>query len=307
MRSRIFPSPKTPSRSVLVRVEATSLVSYLKAYVEGRLPFYNPPPGPFTIGTNAVGMIEAIGSGVLGLKRGQRVVVSPHVGLARENVDDPAQILIGLTSAPECAEMLAEWPDGTLADYVLVPVEAVTPLDGLDAYDLTGLAALSRFIVPYGGLLRGRLGPARRWRSTARPARRRSHRSARRRDRRGARGPVARDAAASARSRRPGARVAPVALSATLQPDAKRSGEAAAAARPSPSTWSAARPRATLDAGGADEPRPRRPARADGQHDGGSADPLYGGHARRLGDFLASSCIRPAPTGGSSISCARGC
>jgi alcohol dehydrogenase len=143
---------------VLVRVEATSLVSYLKAYVEGRLPIYNPPPGPFTIGTNAIGTIEAIGSGVWRLQPGQRVVISPHV-VARENVDDPAQILIGLTSAPASAAMLAEWPDGTLAEYALVPVEAVTPLEGLDAYHSTELAALSRFIVPYGGLLRGRLAP----------------------------------------------------------------------------------------------------------------------------------------------------
>ncbi len=238
-----IPVPELRPGSVLVRVEATSLVSYLKAYVEGRLPFYNPPPGPFTIGTNAVGTIEAIGSGVLTLKRGQRVVVSPHLA-ARENVDDPAQILIGLTSAPECAEMLAEWPDGTLADYVLVPVEAVTPLDGLDAYDSTGLAALSRFIVPYGGLLRGRLAPGETLAVNGAT---------------GAFGAaavllgvamgaarvvaVARNAAALGEvAKAAGARVAPVALSGDVAADAKAIREAAAAARPSPSTWSAARP-----------------------------------------------------------------
>ena len=119
------PVPEPRPGSVLVKVDATSLVSYIKAYVEGRLPFYNPPPGPFTIGTNAVGTIEAVGPGVWRLQAGQRVVVSPHV-VARENVDDPAQILIGLTSAPESAAMLADWPDGTLAEYALVPVEAAT-------------------------------------------------------------------------------------------------------------------------------------------------------------------------------------
>jgi alcohol dehydrogenase len=150
--------PEPRPGSVLVRIEAASLVSYLKAYVEGQLPFYNPPPGPFTIGTNAVGTIEAIGSGVWRIKPGQRVVISPHVA-ARENVDDPPQILMALTSAPDSAPMLAEWPDGTLAEYALAPVEAVTPLDDLDAYESTDLAPLSRFIVPYGGLLRGRLAP----------------------------------------------------------------------------------------------------------------------------------------------------
>ena len=53
--------------------------------------------------------------------------------------------------------MLEDWPDGTLAEYALAPVEAVTPLEGLDGVDAARLAALSRFIVPYGGLLRGRL------------------------------------------------------------------------------------------------------------------------------------------------------
>ncbi len=153
-----IPVPDLRPGSVLVRVKTTSLVSYIKAYVDGRLPFYKPPPAPFTIGTNAVGTIEAIGRGVWRLKPGQRVVISPHVA-ARENVDDPAQILIGLTSAPESAPMLADWPDGTLADYTLIPVEAATPLDGLEAFESTELAALSRFIVPFGGLVRGRLAP----------------------------------------------------------------------------------------------------------------------------------------------------
>ena len=53
--------------------------------------------------------------------------------------------------------MLADWPDGTLAEYALAPVEAVTPLEGLDGLDATRLTAISRFIVPFGGLLRGRL------------------------------------------------------------------------------------------------------------------------------------------------------
>ncbi len=53
--------------------------------------------------------------------------------------------------------MLTDWPDGALAEYALAPVEAVTPLDGLERVDPARLAALSRFIVPYGGLLRGRL------------------------------------------------------------------------------------------------------------------------------------------------------
>ena len=121
-----IPVPEPRPGSVLVRVEASALMSYLKAYVEGKLPFYNPPAAPFTIGTNAIGTVEAVGRDVWTLKPGQRVVVSSHFA-ARENVDDPPQVLIGLTASPDAGPMLADWPDGTLAGYVLAPVDAVTP------------------------------------------------------------------------------------------------------------------------------------------------------------------------------------
>jgi alcohol dehydrogenase len=150
------PTPEPRPGGVLVRIEASSLMSYLKPYVEGKLPAYNPPAGAFTPGTNGVGVVEAVGRDVWHLKPGQRVVLSSHF-VAAENVEDPAQILIGLTSAAGAEAVLADWPDGTLADYALMPVEAVTPVDGLDAIESAQLAALSRCVIPFGGLLRGRL------------------------------------------------------------------------------------------------------------------------------------------------------
>jgi len=150
------PTPEPRPGSVLVRIEASALMSYLKPYVEGKLPLYNPPPGPFTPGTNGVGVVEAVGRDVWHLKPGQRVVLSSHF-VARDNVEDPAQILIGLTAGEGAAPVLADWPDGTLAEYALMPVEAVTPAEGLDHLDAAQLAAVGRCIIPYGGLLRGRL------------------------------------------------------------------------------------------------------------------------------------------------------
>lgn len=151
-----IPKPTPRPGAVLVRIEASALVSYLKAYVEGNLPLYNPPPGPFTIGTNAIGTVEAVGRDVWHVGTGRRVVLSPYF-VARENVEDPAQILIGLTAGADAGRVLADWPDGTLAEYALAPAEAVTPLDGLEKADAAQLAAIARFIVPFGGLLRGLL------------------------------------------------------------------------------------------------------------------------------------------------------
>ncbi len=150
-------TPELRPGSVLVRIEASALMSYLKAYVEGKLPMYNPPKGAFTPGTNGVGVVHAVGRDVWHLKPGQRVVLSSHF-MAAENVEDPAQILIGLTAFGPAAELVqADWRDGTLAEYALMPKAAVTPAEGLDKIDSAQLVVVSRFIIPYGGLLRGRL------------------------------------------------------------------------------------------------------------------------------------------------------
>jgi alcohol dehydrogenase len=150
------PMPTTRPGSVLVRVEAQSLMSYLKPYVEGKLSAYR-APHDFIPGGNAIGIIEEVGRDVWHLKKGQRVVFSSHL-TSRENVSEPGQILIGITSPGGVGDALQEsWKDGTLAEYVLVPAETLTPLNGLERFDPKELVPITRCIVPYGGLLRGRL------------------------------------------------------------------------------------------------------------------------------------------------------
>jgi alcohol dehydrogenase len=91
------------------------------------------------------------------LAPGQRVLVS-SLFRSSENVADPAQILIGVTSfGPDSEKVQADWPDGTLAEYVLLPASSVVPADGFEDMEATQLAAVSRFVIPYGGLVRGRL------------------------------------------------------------------------------------------------------------------------------------------------------
>ncbi len=48
------PIPEPRPGGVIVKIEASALMSYLKAYVEGRLPIYTPPVGWFTPGGNAI-------------------------------------------------------------------------------------------------------------------------------------------------------------------------------------------------------------------------------------------------------------
>lgn len=151
------PIPDVRSGTVLVRMEATPILSYLKKYVQG-LPSYLYPKVPFTPGTNGAGAVVAVGSDVWHLKLGQRVVVSPYM-VATENVEEPAQMLGGLTAiSPDSEPFFTTWRDGTLAEYLLTPASVVTPVDD-PSLSSDSLALLGRLAVPLGGLLRGRLSP----------------------------------------------------------------------------------------------------------------------------------------------------
>jgi alcohol dehydrogenase len=83
LRLENVPMPEVRPGSVLVHVEASTLMSYIKPYVEGRLPPYHAPSGGFTPGGNCVGTIETAGKDVWQLAPGQRVLVSSFP-LARE-------------------------------------------------------------------------------------------------------------------------------------------------------------------------------------------------------------------------------
>ncbi|WP_206951264.1 zinc-binding dehydrogenase [Trinickia acidisoli] len=150
------PMPQPRRGAVLLRMEAVPLLSYTRAYVEGKLP-YAFPPGPFSPGTNGIGRIEALGEGVFGFRKGQRVAVNPY-WLADETVNEPEQILIGLTGiSAGGAPMLADFPHGTWREFAEFPASTIVALDGLDAMPSSRLAALGKLLVPFGGLRRGRL------------------------------------------------------------------------------------------------------------------------------------------------------
>ncbi|WP_413810668.1 zinc-binding dehydrogenase [Streptomyces sp. OE57] len=145
--------------SVTIRIEACSVVSYLRQYVEGKLPGYNPPDGTFTPGTNGIGTIAEVGAQVYDLTPGQRVLTTGSV-TAAENVPEPAVALLSMTAAPANAALLNDWPEGTLAEVAMAPVSVVTPIPAeLDDVPSERLAVITRCLVPYGGLRRGRLEP----------------------------------------------------------------------------------------------------------------------------------------------------
>jgi alcohol dehydrogenase len=154
--------PSARPGGVVVRMQAAPVLSYMNKVIDGSLK-YALPPLPFVPGTNGAGIVEAIGPGVYHVKPGQRVILNPH-HLADERIAEPAQVLIGLTAmgsarlpgiSTETLALQRDWPDGVFAEYAQLPAACVTPLTRLESVPAMRLAALSKFVVPYGGFLRG--------------------------------------------------------------------------------------------------------------------------------------------------------
>ena len=154
-----LPVPEPAPAGAVVRMQAAPVLSYLKQVLDGSLS-YSLPPSPFTPGTNGIGVVEAVGSGVYHLKPNQRVLLNPHL-VVDERTPEPEQILIGLTATrpSETARALqTQWRDGTFAEIAHMPASVLTPMpSSLDNVPAERLAGLSKLLVPYGGLIRAQL------------------------------------------------------------------------------------------------------------------------------------------------------
>ena len=62
-----LPERAPPPGGVSVRMQAAPVLSYLREVIEGRLG-YSLPSAPFTPGTNGIGVVEAVGTGVYHLR-----------------------------------------------------------------------------------------------------------------------------------------------------------------------------------------------------------------------------------------------
>ncbi|MDK9735943.1 zinc-binding dehydrogenase [Vibrio sp. D404a] len=145
--------PQAKRGSVVVKIDATPLLSYTQDYLQGKLP-YMLPPMPFTPGTNAIGTVYEVGEDVVGLQLGQRVVVDCN-WVKDEGVEDQQRVLIGLTGITAGSmPMLEDYPNGTWREYGDFPASVVMPIDNTEATDSATLAAIAKLIVPFGGLRR---------------------------------------------------------------------------------------------------------------------------------------------------------
>jgi alcohol dehydrogenase len=109
-------------------------------------------PTPLVLGVGGIGRVLAVAEDVLGLAPGDVVA---HAGLLSSgDVADPQEILVGWTGiggrgevTPTVTAMQDRWRDGTFAEQVIAPKEALVRLPGAESVALERLALLGWFAI----------------------------------------------------------------------------------------------------------------------------------------------------------------
>lgn len=151
--------PTLKPAGAIIKVLSAHVPPFTSQVISGELG-YALPEFPFTLGTSAIGVVEAVADDVFGLEVGQKVFCDPWIS-SRTIGTEPDAILIGWTGLNAASVRTQSlWQNGTFAQKVLLPAECLTPLGAADSIDPSLLACLSYLTIAYGGLLRGELRPS---------------------------------------------------------------------------------------------------------------------------------------------------
>ncbi|MEU6413956.1 zinc-binding dehydrogenase [Microbispora sp. NPDC046933] len=143
-RTALLPRPEPGPGQVLVRIHCAALNRHDLFVAAGR----DGTEPPLVVGSDGAGEVAALGPGASGVAVGDEVVVDPTLGWPA--ADD----------VPGVPRLLGGPPDGTLAEYVVVPAANVHPrpegLDWVEAAALPLVAVTSfRALFTRGGLRAG--------------------------------------------------------------------------------------------------------------------------------------------------------
>ena len=122
-----YDTPQPGPGEALVRQTAIGL-NYIDTYFRSGL--YPSPTGlPFTPGSEAAGIVEAVGEGVGDVKVGQRVAYAGPLGAYAERRVVPARVLIPLPDSVSDEQAAAMMLKGMTAQYLLRQTYVVKPGD----------------------------------------------------------------------------------------------------------------------------------------------------------------------------------
>ena len=144
------PDPAVQAGEVKIRVRATAL-NRLDLYTrEGGRGLQREFPPPLILGGDCAGEIAEAGSGVGGLKEGDRVVVNPRLSCQQ----CPA-CLSGQDDLCRHSRFLGSAMDGSYAEYLVLPAANVHPIAGNVSFDQA--AAIPTTYLPVWNMLVRRL------------------------------------------------------------------------------------------------------------------------------------------------------
>ena len=151
--------PTIRSGSAIIKVISTHIPPFTRKVISGEMG-YDLPKLPFTPGTSAIGIIEAVADDVFDLKVGQKVFCDPYIYSTTIGAK-PDAILLGWTGLAAKSERIQGlWKDGTFAEQVLFPAECLTPLGEAESIPPEKLACLSYLNIAAGALTRAPLKPS---------------------------------------------------------------------------------------------------------------------------------------------------
>jgi len=152
---KTVPTPQPTEGSAIIRISVCGALSYFREIYNGALKYSFPTP--IVGGKSAIGRVVALGADATILQPGQLVYVDCVVR-AR---DDPSAVFLtaihdGMSEGSK--KLMREvWRDGTLAEYVRMPLENCIPLNEMRlcqelGYSVQELMYICYLLVPYGGL-----------------------------------------------------------------------------------------------------------------------------------------------------------
>lgn len=147
--------PVLGTGEVIVDVAAADVLAYASDVFSGKRQYVLELP--IVPGSGGVGRVRAVGPDATRLAVGDWVLIDPTVR-SRDDAVSPDIILQGLTAgSPEALRLQRFYHDGALAGQVRVPTESAVPIGDIDPADAGRWVAVGKLLVPYGGLLAGRL------------------------------------------------------------------------------------------------------------------------------------------------------
>lgn len=142
--------PIAEAGDVVVDVVAAPVLPYAQEVISGKRPMLFALP--FIPGTGAIGRISAVGAGATHTEVGSWVYCDPTLR-ARDGQGLPAISLQGLTAnGPPAMALQRQYPNGSWAEKLRLPLENVVPLGKIDDGDAARWLTLGTMLVPYGGL-----------------------------------------------------------------------------------------------------------------------------------------------------------